>query len=244
MNRIRLTLPKRQDIGYRNLDILHDALVNAWIGAGAESDQVMGVRSRLWNFAALGWRHGDENRVHTLVVSTADSELGKYLQKINPPDVKYVRALTSEMVDFSRAEISDDPDPIGPGQKAVGVVMLSPLAISKRGSKKTSLRWYTSLNDFDLSSPINYRLSRLIGRTVNLCVEPDRLYLRAHPKHDTLVQTKEFKNRRRAFVIGMRAPLVLQGTEEDLRLAWYAGIGEKNRNGFGCIGLAERGIGR
>jgi CRISPR/Cas system endoribonuclease Cas6 (RAMP superfamily) len=42
----------------------------------------------------------------------------------------------------------------------------------------------------------------------------------------------------------MSALLVLAGSEEDLRLAWYAGIGEKTRLGFGCMGLAERGIGR
>jgi CRISPR/Cas system endoribonuclease Cas6 (RAMP superfamily) len=38
--------------------------------------------------------------------------------------------------------------------------------------------------------------------------------------------------------------LVLTGSDDDLRFAWYAGIGEKTRNGFGCMGLAEQGLGR
>jgi CRISPR/Cas system endoribonuclease Cas6 (RAMP superfamily) len=39
-------------------------------------------------------------------------------------------------------------------------------------------------------------------------------------------------------------PLVIEGNEADLRFAWYAGIGEKTRAGFGCIGLAQQGIKR
>lgn len=96
----------------------------------------------------------------------------------------------------------------------------------------------------DLAAAVNARLSRLAGRSVNLQVEPDSLYLRANPRHSVLVSLKRKPNGRHAFVIGMSAPLVLAGSEADLRLAWYAGIGEKTRNGFGCIGLLERGVGR
>lgn len=239
MYRTRMILPKRESIAYRNLDIIHDALVNGLDKAGA--DRLVGYDARPWHFAALGWHHRNGNRCHTLVVGSPDQTLGEYLKKINPADVVHARAQTSEAVDFARAEITPDPDPVAPEQTAIGVVMLSPLAVSSRNGKR---RWHTRLNEFDLSAAVNHRLSRIAGRTVSLRIEPDRLYLRSCPKYDTLVQTKEMKNGSRAFVIGMRVPLVLQGSEADLRLAWYAGIGEKNRNGFGCIGLAERGVGR
>lgn len=242
MYRIRMTLPKRKDEGYRNLDMLHDALINALAEAGASPEEVIGMNARLWNFAPLGWRRGNESRVHTLVVCTPDPVLTGYLEKIDPAKVCHSRPETGEEVDFSSAEILVEPDPVVPGQTALGVVMLSPLAVSRRdGSGK---KWHNNLNDFDLTAAANHRLSRLAGRTVALRVEPDRLYLRGNPKHDTLVQTKEFTNGKRDFVIGIRAPLILQGSDEDLRLAWYAGIGEKTRYGFGCVGLAERGIGR
>jgi len=55
---------------------------------------------------------------------------------------------------------------------------------------------------------------------------------------------KQRPDGRPAFAIGMQAPLVLSGRREDLELAWYAGLGEKTRAGFGCIGLAEQGVGR
>ncbi|RKZ38602.1 MAG: CRISPR-associated protein Cas6, partial [Gammaproteobacteria bacterium] len=87
-------------------------------------------------------------------------------------------------------------------------------------------------------------LSRLAGREIKLQVQPDSLYIRINPDHSVLVPMKLMRNGKTVFVIGMNAPLVLSGSEEDLRFAWYTGIGEKTRNGFGCIGLAEQGVGR
>ncbi|WP_035238587.1 CRISPR-associated endoribonuclease Cas6 [Desulfobacter vibrioformis] len=244
MYRIRLTLPKRVSATYRNLDIIHDSLVHAWIDAGALPESVVGQQAGIWHFGVLGWNSKRENHVHTLVVGSPDDDLSGVLKKFDPSAVCYSRALTAEQIDFSQGQILEDSDPVGPGQSALGLVLLSPLAISRQARGKNTPRWHTQLLEADLSRAVSHRLSRLTGRDVDLKISPDHLYLRAHPKHDTLIQTKEMKNGRRAFVIGMRAPLVIQGSEEDLRLAWYAGIGEKNRSGFGCIGLAERGIGR
>lgn len=243
MYRIRVTLPKRGAVCYKNLDIIHDALVNALSCAGAKSADITGFKARPWNFGALGWNRGSKNYVHTLVVSTPDPNLSGHMEHIKTSDISYVRASTSEAVSFSNAEISLDPDPIVPGQNALGILMLSPLAISRQ-DKTSGPRWHNSLKNLDLSAAVNNRLSRLSGRTVQLRAEVDNLYLRSNPRHDTLVQTKEFSKGRRSYVIGMRAPIVMQGDEKDLRLAWYTGIGEKTRLGFGCIGLVERGVGR
>lgn len=244
MHRIRLSLPKGQEARYHNLDILHDALVNAWTAAGAPPEGIIGQSSRLWHFAALGGRRNGQSWVHTLVIGTPDPDLARVLMRIDPAQVGYARARTAETVDFSRATIIHDPDPVMTGQTAIGVVMLSPLAISRADRNGAGPRWHTALDGFDLSAAVNKRLSRLAARPVGLTVAPDRLYLRSTPRCDTLVRVKEGPGGKAAFVIGMLAPLVLSGPEEDLRLAWYAGIGEKNRNGFGAIGLAERGIGR
>ncbi len=244
MYRIRLSLPRGQEATYRNLDLLHDALVGAWAATGASSEDVVGRQARPWNFAALGGHRDGGNMVHTLVVSTPDRELANHLTRFDPAQVRYGRSHTAEAVDFARAMILPDPDPVAPGQTALGVVMLSPLAISREDSEGSKLRWHNKVDDFDLSAAVNKRLSRIAGRPTTLGLHPDRLYLRIQPRHDTLVRIKETREGKRAFVIGMLLPLVLQGCEEDLRLAWYAGIGEKNRNGFGAIGLAEKGIGR
>ncbi len=250
MLRIRIGLPRNSEsrVIYHYLDSLHDAVVNAWIAAGAKNFQVINkynYQASSWNFGALGFhRHNSRevyNQVHTLVISTPDPGLSHILARLEPGQLKCARAQTLESVDFSTAEISIEPDPIVPGQSALGVVMLSPLAIRDYQNNK---RWHTDLSQVDLSSVVNTRLSKIAGREVKLNVQADSLYLRCNPKHSTLVPLKRMKNGKTAFVIGMNAPLVLQGSEEDLRLAWYAGLGEKTRNGFGCIGLAERGVGR
>lgn len=244
MLRIRFTLPRRKQLSYRNMDILHDALVNAWTRAGASSDQVTGVKAAPWNFAALGWRRKQENQVHTLVVSTPDTELSHLLNRLKPSDVVYARAATSEMVDFASAEQTIEPDPIPSGQSTLGVLLLSPLAISQPKKNGVRKRWHTNLAEVDLSASISYRLSRLAQCQIQLQVQPDKLYLRVNPRHDVLVPIKEYPGGKRAFVLGMKAPLVLSGSEDDLRFAWYAGLGEKTRSGFGCIGTVEQGVGR
>ena len=241
MNRIRIVLPKGRAAEYRYQDILHDSLVNGLTAAGLPAESLIGPSAGLWHFAALGWRNRDVCRVHTLVAGAADPRIAEALEKLRPEDVAHARARTGETVDFSGAEMEPDPDPVAPGQNALGVVLLSPLAISRRNGSR---RWHTDMTEADMGAAISARLTRLAGRPVNLRAEPDRLYLRTRPRHDALVPIKQLKNGNRAFVIGMRAPLVLVGEPEDLRLAWYGGVGEKNRNGFGCIGLAERGIGR
>jgi CRISPR-associated endoribonuclease Cas6 len=244
MYRIRLSLPRGQEAIYRHLDLLHDALVEAWSAAGASSEAVVGRQARPWNFAALGGHRGSGNLLHTLIVSTPDRELATHLKRFDPARVRYGRAHTAEAVDFARATILPDPDPVAPGQTALGVVMLSPLAISREARKDSGHRWHNNVDDFDLSAAVNKRLSRMAGRTTAVTLHPDRLYLRIQLRHDTLVPIKQTRDGKTAFVIGMLLPLVLQGPEEDLRFAWYAGIGEKNRNGFGAIGIAEKGIGR
>jgi CRISPR-associated endoribonuclease Cas6 len=164
--------------------------------------------------------------------------------QFDPVQVAYARARTAEAVDFGRAIIVPDPDPVMTGQNAIGVVMLSPLAISRDDRAGKGPRWYSSLDGLDLAGAVNKRLSRLANRPIHLSIEPDRLYLRTRPRYDTLVRVKEGQGGKVAFVIGMLVPLVLSGSEEDLKFAWYSGLGEKNRGGFGAIGLAERGIGR
>lgn len=123
------------------------------------------------------------------------------------------------------------------GAATLPAIMLSPLALSVRGQKG---RWHDDLAKVgrNLEEAVSFRLSRLTARDVRLEIEPDRLYLRANPKHSTLVRTRSVRGGKPAFVIGTMCPLSIRGRLEDLRSAWALGIGEKNRYGFGCIGFA------
>jgi hypothetical protein len=242
MLRIRLSLPKGNHAVYRHLDLVHDAVVNALSAAGAASDQIVGPGALPWNFAALGYHRGHEGVVHSLVVSTPSPILAQPLGRIDPAAVRYARAATGELFDFAGADrVPESPPPLLE-QAVLGVLTLSPIAISD--PSKPGKHWHTRLDACDLSAAISARLSRLAGRPIALNIQPDSLYLRANPRHSVLVSTKSGKTGRSAFVIGMEAPLVLAGSREDVLFAWYTGIGEKTRNGFGCIGLVEDGVGR
>lgn len=242
MRRIRICLPRNQMATYRHLDVLHDALIQGWEATGVSADLVMGYRARPWTFAALGYHRQRTGYAHTLVVATPDPLLSEKLATLKTAAICYTRASTTETVDFSAAEIFPDPDPIVPGTHGLGVLMLSPLALSVPGEGRR--RWMQQLNGMDLAAAINPRLSRLADRPVTLHIQADSLYLRANPRHSVLVSVKQTPSGQSSFVIGLSAPLVLMGSEADLRLAWYAGLGEKTRVGFGCIGLLEQGAGR
>lgn len=242
MHRLRLQLPPRHWATYKHLDLIHDTLVNAWIRSGARSDQVIGASALPWTFAALGFHNQHEGRVHSLVVSTPSPDLGAVLAAFDANALRYARTATGELFDFTSASAVTELPPVLTEQAVVGVLTLSPIAIRDRSI--AGKRWHTRLDTVDLSAVVNTRLSRIAGRQVALAVHPDSLYLRANPRHSVLVSTKRMRNGHSAFVIGMSAPLVLAGNREDLLLAWYAGLGEKTRNGFGCIGLAEDGVGR
>lgn len=239
MRRCRFALPPGQAVEYQHFDIVHDALVTGWIAQGIPAEKVTGPAALSWNFAALGFHHGKIARAHSLVVTTPAAELAEALSQMCPEDIRYARAKTREMVDFSAGKKIEEASPIAPQQGVLSVLLLSPLAI-----RQANRRWHSDMGQVDLDAAINARLGRLAGRPVGLRVQADSLYLRANPRHSVLVNLKDSPDGKRGFVIGMQAPLVLAGSDEDLRLAWYAGLGEKTRSGFGCIGLFERGLGR
>ena len=245
MLRIRLTLPKSHSPQrYTHQDLIHDALVNAFEQAGAPMQAVIGAQAKTWTFAPLGWHQGHQGLAHSLIVSSADPTLARALSRFQTNAVVQ-RRWNDEFINFSAATISIEPDPLLPQQTQLACLLLSPLVIQDKGSESSKTkRWFSQLNhpQLPLSDLINQKLSKQAEREIHLSVIPDPLYLRANPKHSVLVNLKVQKNGQKSFVIGMQAPLLLEGSEDDLRFAWYAGIGEKTRSGFGCLGLLEQGV--
>lgn len=246
MLRIRLQLSKEEVLqSYDHYDLLHDALVNALIFAGADSSELIGHQAKPWTFAPLGWHRGHQGLAHGLVVSTSDAGLARILSRLEPSQVVKRRGATAS-INFTKAKVLLDPDPLLPNQTQLACLMLSPLVLHDENYTGKHKRWHSNLTYLseNLGQIINRKLSFIAKRAVQLSVNPDTLYLRANPQHSVLVNLKTFADKRKSFVIGMQAPLLLEGSEDDLMLAWYAGIGEKTRSGFGCLGLVEQGVGR
>ena len=173
------------------------------------------------------------------MIGAEGKHLPGMLQNLDPTAIRKTSS-NGDRIDLSTWDIGIDPLPLVGENNDLGTLptlMLSPLALSVKGQKG---RWHHDLTELgdDLSRAVNHRLSRLTQRNVKLVVKPDQLYLRANPRHSTLVTTRAVRGQKPAFVIGMLCPLILQGSIRDLCSAWSLGIGEKNRYGFGCIGAA------
>ena len=171
------------------------------------------------------------------LVIGAEGPLESKLARLLPETIRKSTANGDE-IDLSAWDKSAENFPILPQPREIATlpaIMLSPLAVSARGASKGY--WYKNLSRIgdELDAAVNFRLSRLTGRSVNLHLEPDRLYLRANPKHSVVVHTRKTRSGKPVFVIGMMCPMTIRGTPGDLKSAWLLGIGEKNRNGFGCI---------
>ena len=235
--RIRLTAPRGASIRLRYLDSLHAALVNGWTACGASAAAVLGRVAGNWSFGAVGAATASGFVLKAVVIGAEGDPLESLLPRLLPETIRKSSS-TGDTVDLSAWDRAHDELPVVclPGETAtLAAIMLSPLALSVRGRKG---RWHDDLTTAgaNLEQAVNFRLSRLTGRGVGLTIEPDRLYLRANPRHSTLVRTRAVPGGRPAFVIGTMCPLIISGSREDLCSAWALGIGEKNRYGFGCIG--------
>lgn len=243
MLRIRFNLPHPLPAQiYTHQDLIHDAIINGLEQAGVSSEHMVGRYAKPWTFAPLGWHRGHQGFVHSLVISSIDPVIARALTRIKPEHITQ-RRWNGEIIDFTGSNRSIEYDPIFPDQTQLECLLLSPLALQDHTQQNSKKHWYQNLSALPLSEIISHKLSTQAGREVQLKILPDLLYLRANPKHSVLVNLKQHKNGQKSFVIGMQAPLLLAGSEEDLRFAWYAGIGEKTRNGFGCLGLLEQGVG-
>ena len=185
-----LTAPRGMYTRVRFMDSVHGALVNAWTTCGAQGADVVGRDAGNWSFGAIGSATATGFVLKSLVVGAEGGVLEALLPKLVPEAIRKSSS-NGDTVDLSFWDRSEDDLPVvcRPGETAMlGAIMLSPLAISVRGLKG---RWHEDLRQVgsDLEAAINFRLSRLTGRDMRLRVEPDRLYLRANPKHSTLVRT-------------------------------------------------------
>ena len=237
--RIRLRAPRGGFVMVRFLDSVHAALVNAWTSCGAHGGEVVGPGAGTWSFGAVGTATSRGFLLRSVVIGAEGAPLEPILNRLAPGEMKK-RSANGDMVDLSGWNLGTEELPVAgeTGETAMlPAIMLSPLVLSVRGQKG---RWHDDLAKAgpNLEQAVNFRLSRLTGRSVRLKIEPDRLYLRANPKHSTLVRTRSVRGSRPAFVIGMMCPVSVSGQLEDLRSAWALGVGEKNRYGFGCIGFA------
>jgi CRISPR-associated endoribonuclease Cas6 len=243
MIRIRLKPRDGRKIFYRNTDLIKDAAINMMLAAGAPASLLSGMEARHWSagavFAGKVGQDKMQRRATEVIVSTIDPDIAGFLMRSKAEDFRKVQPATSESIDLSGASITADLDPVIPGMtNFLECLCLTPICISRKG-ESAKRKWHDSVLDVDIGAAVNARLSRIAGRTVALGLTPDDEYIESHDRHSVLVSYKETPGPGGlcpALVSALSFPFLLYGSSDDLKLAWYAGLGERNRQGFGIIG--------
>lgn len=239
MIRIKLTSLNKEQIVFASRDLIHDAAINMLIKAGAKKDSLIGRTAAVWSASAMFVKKSEVRgfyQTNEVVISTTDPEITKILLSSKLSNFKASKSNPDEAINLSDWVAEVEECPVINDADTLNVVCASPVVISKRNSDRK--RWVLSPDDTNITDAVNARLSKLSGRNVDISIKPDTSYLsrRANPSVKTVFKAGE----RPSIVHGMMFPMTLNGSAEDLELAWYCGLGEKTRLGYGTICSARR----
>lgn len=232
MLRISIKVPLNQcRLNYRQS--MHSAILNAWIKAGADRDSVYGESAKPWTFAILGPMRGQTQNAEEVVISTANENLSKILQKFDPADVTTFSS-ESESISLAGGKIFAQNDPFLPGQKSFYADFASPFVVSERALKGEKKRMINDFAKLDLSSAFSRNLSRRQDQPVEITVLADRLAIASSKTSIRVVPIRRAAGRT-IYFSAWSFPVEIRGETEALRSAWYGGVGEKTKYGFGCM---------
>lgn len=238
MLRVRFTAPKGSGVSYKSMDTVHDAAIAMFRAAGADLSALIGAGAKPWSagvvFPSKGV--GDDKEVRrgrTVVVSTSDPDVARWLASCDPSAMRSRRAGSQEEFNIDGWKVDLDPAPVVPGTMAMAAVCGTPIVFSRKPNDRGNGKWFGDVRQLDVGAAVSFRLSRIAGRQVSLTFRPDESYLASRRSHAVFSKVKADKGP--GVVVGLCCPFVLEGSSEDLELAWYAGLGEKNRMGFGII---------
>lgn len=231
MLRIRLSFAGSRPT-FRYLDSVNAAIVAGLAQAGATSQIMVGPDAHNWTFAVKGYsRRGGETVMSGLMISTADEAFGSYLHKF---DSRYARAESSngDKLNFAQAWKSVEDRAPSPTAGEVALNFASPFVLLKKKTGREKSDFADKLSDVDVSNALRAGLSRRAGREVDVEFSIDPITRIADGK-PRFVSTRK-AGTRRILVPAFSLPMTVRGTPEDIRFAYYAGLGAKTRGGFGC----------
>lgn len=227
----RVTIELSRPIKLRYRDSVHAALVIGLRAAGAPEKLLIGVDAAPWTFATNGMSYpGGTTVIRLIILSTSSPELGAYFLKLDPACVRH-ESSNGDKPDCTGGTLHVEQLPFHPEQDSLTIGFASPFLISDREASTKS--YARAVLGLDLSAAFSAGLSRRLGRDVRLQVTPDRLSAATDGAQPILVRVR--KSRGRDLILpALSTVLTLQGQSSDLQDAYFGGLGEKTRYGFGC----------
>lgn len=232
MFRIQIILDKTPQT-YRYLDSVHDALINGLTATGIPFEKLAGMNSDPWTFACKGFaRANGEMTLKSILVSTASPEIAEAMKKLNPAHLVKVSS-NGDVIDMRKSRIFVEQRGPVPGQDEVCVAFASRFALilPKKGARVKTAFCRTP-SDTNFSDAIKSSLDRRARRELDIQVGIDRLTLMTEgtPRFISLRKA----GTKRIMIPAFNMPITLRGKPEDVAFAFYAGMGAKANQGFGC----------
>ena len=217
---------------FRFLDSVNAAIVAGLAEAGAHSASVVGQSAVPWTFAVKGYSQaGGLTFMSGLTISTPDAGLAEVMHKLDPSAMR-VRSSNGDTLDFGSAKIEEETRLPHEAVSELAIAFGSPFALIKPKSTRSKTQFCDNLDGIDISAALRVGLERRVGRELDLEFQVDPL-TRAVDGHCRLVSTR-LVGKHRVMIPAFSMPLTIRGRADDIRYAYFAGLGAKTRGGFGC----------
>lgn len=170
-------------------------------------------------------------RVERVILGSSDPPIAEALAQFTSEDLLEPALTPGAGLDLRRARIVRDDrwTPV----EALSLYALSPIRVLQRIGNRSQavLEPGEAFN-----TALNGSMTTRFGRTFRLTFIPDRLYTFAHRGRLTASMAVGQRSDGRPLCLpGLLTPFVLTGPAEDLRDAWFSGLGASTGLGFGCV---------
>lgn len=190
-----------------------------------------GVIAHPLKVAGPGRRYG----IEAIHLGSSDPVIARAIAALTPADLVLDDAMPGWELDLRFAELRDEPD-LPAGVEVLNGYCISPIRVTRplgNGHHED----LTELGD-DYQDLLNRTMSRRFGRPFQLQLLPDRVYVRS--RSGRISAGFAIKTRPNGAVVvkrGIALPFSLVGPANDIRDAWYSGLGRTTALGFGLLGM-------
>ncbi len=180
--------------------------------------------------------------VQRVIVGTSDPDIATILSHLQPNDLLEPNQVAGAGLDLRMATISQAPSWIE--TEAAAFYCVSPVRVTQPSPPGQDPKEYLQTGD-TFNQLLNRTMQARFGRTFDLTLIPDGLYVKS--RHGEIKAQMAIKMRRDqqtaenvpVTLSGLVLPFILTGASEDLRDAWYAGLGRGTARGFGCLEVQQ-----
>lgn len=244
MLRIELILDK--PIRLYGADILKDCIINGLEKTDIiPASDLIGRESRHLSFGAEITTKKDLNGNYfeytkRIIIQSIDSVVSNALNQLNVKDLTKKIPFLGGLFSLQNAK-KYIINYVEQENYIVKCYQITPMFLSAgRNSNGNGLKIIP--DDEYLSRYISHSISKKVGKEVSLSISPDKLYIRGRNNGFSLLKYRQVRMLSNGTLVarpGLIFPYELTGSPEDIKLAWYAGLGGRNKLGFGIMDLMK-----